>query len=152
MTADLKSLEEIEIRLAELDGRCAHEWEAKFAPMNMAGGKKVYWYCYKCETPDNNPNREPPAVDNPVCQSLETLIDYAVEKRFVVLNRLTGNGMFSHAQCECIVSETYSEDYKRRGTSVFLKDYPSPSAAELHARANAVLQAREAQNNGKDKS
>lgn len=145
MTADLKSLEEIEIRLAELDGRCVHVWQ--IATVKHSNGLELCVFkCLSCDKVSHD-EEVPPHIDNPVCKSLETLADYAVEKR--IPTSLHVGGVYITVNID-----EWDEYCSTTIVSVLvhLKDYPSPSAAELHTRANAVLQAREAQNNGKDKS
>lgn len=125
-----------EILAAEHDGRCVHEWRngAKFINMR-------HMYCRKCPaTYVKNTTiigDEPPAIDNPITGTIDSLVNWAVEK-------LEKDGYFWYGiDYDEDKVEVYFVKNMKQGESfvVNLKDHPDPATATRAALCEALAKA-----------
>lgn len=120
-----------EILAAEHDGRCVHEWRngAKFINMR-------HMYCRKCPaTYVKNTTiigDEPPAIDNPITGTIDSLVNWAVEKHFVLK---------AHHSLLNISYELLDGRHKYKSSVFEFKSYTDPATATRAALCEALAKA-----------
>lgn len=132
----METTEDFERTFAKRDGRCVHEWYELHPWVKGEVNRGVSQHgCRKCPAIGNGSI----IVDNPVCGSVGSLIDYADRKGLMV----EINTDYNQQKNKAVLVRVFPDnDEKPMGNKITeFKDHPSPSEATRHALMPAIEEA-----------